>query len=727
LTSQLGRVGRLVRKELNEILRDRRTIITLVLMPLLLYPLLYIAFQQLVLAGQKSTRGPVYRLGFLSEREARLVARYLAWKTTPDGTHPTWVDPRIQRDGPRPLLKLFAPDDPEAAGSGYLEELLRGSAIDLGIRVRHRARQPAGEGRGPALDLDLIYLEDSSAGREALRWLESQRALANTHILQERLRQLHVPLRAEPVQTERVPLKDPEAQSGNLPAALVPLILILMTITGAVYPAIDLTAGERERGTLEILVAAPVPRLGLLFAKYVTVLTVAVLTALVNLGMMTGTLLVTGLGSEFFGGPGLSPVVVLEVFALLLMFAAFFSAVLLTLTSFARSFKEAQAYLIPLMLASLAPGLLGMLPGLSLSGPLCVVPLINIVLLARDLLDPARSIDPVAALVVVVSTLLYALAALAVAARIFGAEGVLYSEQSSWADLFRRPTEPRRVARVGGALLCLALMFPAYFFAHALLARWPGVPPALRVLFPVLLTILLFGGFPLAAAVLTRVELTTGFQLHRAPWPAYLGAVFLGLSLWPFVLALLAGVQQVDLATLGPEHEKMVQELLATWRQLPPAWIVLAYAVVPAVLEEFFFRGYLFSALRAQAGPAATIFGSAALFGIFHVFFAFDRIVPSTLLGVVLGWVCWQTRGVFPGMVLHACHNGLLVLVSYYADDIRRWGWFDPETADLPPSLFLAAALGAALGAVLICLGSRSAPGSGEGPAGDARAGLPLH
>src|SRR5204863_6491180 len=89
-------------------------------------------------------------------------------------------------------------------------------------------------------------------------------------------------------------------------AALVPLILILMTITGAVYPAIDLTAGERERGTLEILVAAPVPRLGLLFAKYVSVLTVAVLTALVNLLTMSITLKLSGMGHLLFGTEGWS-------------------------------------------------------------------------------------------------------------------------------------------------------------------------------------------------------------------------------------------------------------------------------------------------------------------------------------------------------------------------------------------------------------------------------------
>src|SRR6202521_2841924 len=97
------------------------------------------------------------------------------------------------------------------------------------------------------------------------------------------------------------------------------------------------------------------------------------------------TLVFTGMSQVLFPAGELSPLLVVQIFGLLFLFATFFSAVLLSLTSFARSFKEAQAYLIPLMLASLGPGLIGMMPGLELEGPLAAAPLVNIVLLARDL------------------------------------------------------------------------------------------------------------------------------------------------------------------------------------------------------------------------------------------------------------------------------------------------------------------------------------------------------
>src|SRR5262249_13598169 len=262
--------------------------------------------------------------------------------------------------------------------------------------------------RDVALDCEFLFLEESPAGRAALAFVERRLAAVNAYFLETRLRMPGAPPGVLLVRTARTALEEPDRKGAVSLAALVPLGLIRMTITGAVYPAIDLTAGERERGTLEMLVAAPVPRLGLLTAKYVAVLTVAVLTAVINLTAMTVTLQFSGLGGLLFGEEGLTALLVLQIFGLLLLFAGFFSAVLLALTSFARSFKEAQAYLIPLMLLALAPGLIGMMPGLKLTGWRAVTPLLNVVLLARDLFEGKA--DAALAAVVVLSTLLYALA-----------------------------------------------------------------------------------------------------------------------------------------------------------------------------------------------------------------------------------------------------------------------------------------------------------------------------
>jgi ABC-2 type transport system permease protein/sodium transport system permease protein len=691
---QIGRLGRLVRKELNEILRDRRTIITLVLMPLLLYPLLSLAFQQFLLAGQQRSAPAEYWLGFASRAEFVRIQQQLGWKLDSRNFELTPLSTESAPAGTTPALRVRFPINPqEVKDPAYLDKLLLSRSIDVAVREAHRPARPTAS--APPGALELVYLADSSRGQEVAAWMERQAALANVQLLRE--------LRAQPLVTIRTPTRDPEQKGGNFLAALVPLILILMTITGAVYPAIDLTAGERERGTLEILVAAPVPRLGLLFAKYVTVLTVAVLTALVNLVMMIVTLLATGLAAQPPEGTWLSPLVIAEMFGLLLLFAAFFSGVLLTITSFARSFKEAQAYLVPLMLASLAPGLIGMIPGLELSGLLSVVPLINIVLLTRDLLDPVRSVDPAAAVVVVLSTLLYAAAALSLAARIFGAEAVLYSEQGGWSDLFRRPAETSPTATVTGALCCVALMFPADFLLQAFLGRSLDLPAAGRLALQVAITAVLFGAFPWIAAARGRVRLRTGLQLSLTSGPALAGAAVLGVSLWPFALSILLALGSFG---LGPEHQEAVQKLLAEWRRLGPGWIVLANAVVPAVFEELFFRGYLFSALRARSGLVTTILATAGLFGLFHSFFTPGQVLTSTLLGIVLGAVCWRTGSVLPGIVIHVIHNSLVFLALYYQEDLRQQGWLDLEGAQVPVNWMLLAAGGLALGAGLLWFGT---------------------
>jgi sodium transport system permease protein len=416
---QVGRVARMARKELRECLRDRRTILTLVLMPLLLYPVLGVAFKQFFLSNLAAGVSPVYRIGFESLRDQQVFLDFLA----PERRRPNADD----ADEPTLDYRIY----------GDLAEAVRSSAANLGIRLRPPAE---GEpGRDGEWDFELLYREDSVLGMNALAALENRITEANTRLLEWRLRKLGLKMRAVPVQTHRAPVTDTGAKTTISLSALVPLVLILMTITGAVYPAIDLTAGERERGTLEILVAAPIPRLGLLFAKYVAVVCVALLTALVNLTAMTLTIWISGLGPTFFGAGGLSLVSVVQVFGLLVLFAAFFSALLLILTSFARSFKEAQAYLVPLILLSLLPGMLALVPEMTLSPVLAVAPLINIILLARDLLDGQA--EPLTAVAVVASTIVYGMAAIALAAMVFGAEAVLYGEQGLFSRSRRSKAE----------------------------------------------------------------------------------------------------------------------------------------------------------------------------------------------------------------------------------------------------------------------------------------------
>lgn len=698
---RLGRLGRMMLKELRETLRDRRTIITLVLMPLLLYPLVSVGFQRFLLVGMGKTADYRYRLGFRSQQDAQWISEYLVRGGLNLAVLTTSSKPRPPALADEPGIDLRQVEDLAAA--------VRDLDLDVGIRVIGVGRP--NRQNDLAVDFELLYNRDSAHGLEAVAWLERHLARANEAYLQRRLSAAGLTQRAVPVRPVRKLVQGSGTSGGLISiSAMIPFILILMTITGAVYPAIDLTAGERERGTLEILVAAPIPRLSLLLAKYVAVLVVALLTAVANLSTLTITLIASGMGRVLFGDAGIPWSAFSAIFFLLLLFAAFFSALLLVLTSFARSFKEAQSYLIPLMLVSLAPAALSLTPGLELSGFLLVLPLANIALLGRDLFE--LKADGMAAVAVVLSTLFYALSAIAVAARMFGGETVLYGSENGWLDLFRRPKNVQSAPTLTSAVFCLALMFPAFFLSLSLLSQFGGDSIGWRLACSAVVTASVFGLFPLVAAWFGNVQISETFRLRAAAWPAYLAALLFGFSLWTFATEIVVLLREWGLVSFSSDQLEKVQHLVGSMRNVSPLAVVAALAITPAVFEEWFFRGYVLSALRRNSTPVSAIWGSAVLFGAFHLIamdtLTFERFVPSTLMGVVLGWLCYRSGSLFPGIVVHACHNGLLLLVAYYQRELTALGWGVSEEDHLPLSWLAAGAVCAGLAVLLLQFDQKS-------------------
>lgn len=702
-TSTRARLWRLCVKELREILRDRRTIVTLVFMPLLVYPLLSMAFQKFALSSLSSLSQVECLVGVESERAAMKITRFLhtgegilrSATSAGGAANGASTNPQLNFDAEPKIRWLYGNELRKGVASG---------ALDVGVVLLEGDDLDESTGFARQLCCQVIYREESALSKVTAEYITKRLTAINESYTKDILKvRLPTDVRLEPV-----------AGSGGAAAfsltTLVPLILILMTITGAVYPAIDLTAGERERGTLETLMAAPVPRLGLLVAKYVAVLTVALFTATANLVAMTTTLVATGLGETVFGAEGLTANLVARVFALLILFAAFFSAILLAVTSFARSFKEAQAYLIPLMLLSLAPGMMSLMPDLEFNGLLAVTPLVNIVLLARDIFE--GDVQPTLATAAVLSTALYAFAAIGLAARIFGTDAILYGSQATWEDLMHRSKERRDAATLPGAMFCLAALFPIYFLLGNLLHRLPGASIGVRLAASAVVTALLFVGVPVLAAIFQRVRFVAGFQLRFTGVIAFLGAVVLGVSAWPFAHEVFLLNEVIGLGGIDPAKLESVKSLLNAWRDLSPVVILLSLAITPAVCEEFYFRGYLMGALQKSTRPVTAIVASALLFGAFHVIatsaLSTERFLPSTLMGLILGWVCYRTGSVLPGMLLHATHNGLLLMVAYYQDELQSRGWGVAEQSHLPAAWLGTAALGFVIGAGLILLSTRS-------------------
>ena len=685
-------------KELREILRDRRTTITLVAMPLLIYPLLGVTMQKLLVAELTSQKKVEYRVALTSESDvpqfrrlfgrghvlvAEREGRTLDSKQIPAGT----VED--------PILQLLAPEGRDDVVD--VADVVRQGDADAGIQF-----YPAEEGQPPTCNI--VFRVDSINSRAVRRFIEDRFRAVNEEFARETLaRQQPAVVMPLLVKSLALPKQPGTTETPFSLATLIPLILILMTVTGAVYPAIDLTAGERERGTLEALVAAPVPRHELLFAKYLAVLSVAMLTAVANLLSMVVTAYASGLEGLLFGSAGLSVRVIASTLGLLFVFAAFFSAVILVLTSFARSFKEAQAYLIPVMLVALAPGVMCLLPGIEFNGTYAVTPLVNIVLLARDVFEDR--VVPIWALATLLSTVLYSAVALGAAARIFGTDAVLYGSDGGWADLFRRPDEPRATPTLGQAMFGLAVLFPAFLILSSIPARMESLSIAARLMGNAAITLLLFAGLPLALTAAMRVSWTTGLSLRRASVGAFVSCAVLGLSLWPFAY-------EMQVLMLSTERLAALEELFAPFKaQLDaiPLWLkLLALAAIPAVCEELFFRGFLLSAFRTSMSKPLAVAFSGVLFGLFHVIVQqslfSERFVPTCFLGLILAAICVRTGSVLPGMLLHVMHNGFLLSLSNFTEELKALGIGVEEHQHLPAMWLALAALAVAAACALLAM-----------------------
>jgi len=741
------RLWRLTSKELRETLRDRRTIVTLILMPLLVYPILSLLFQNFLLSNAKqfgdSGEPLVFNIVFQSNKsdeetfsilkgleENRKRLNQLSERKPDVESQVDSISSAEVSDGESTVDGL----DEDSSFVGFLEHrwLYSPAEDDAEIKQSLQAGQasvgvsfkfPEKPDRWKLGSIE-IYESDSYDSKVAAKYLREYFDGLNDSFVKAMLVRSRLPSgpRLEVSNADGV-LADDGSGSGNQLAGLIPLVLVLMTITGAVYPAIDLTAGERERGTLETLMAAPIPRMGILLAKFIAVLTVAVFTAVLNVVGMATVIWVFQLEEMLLGDGGFTFAVMFKVFLLMILFAAFFSAVLLAVTSFARSFKEAQAYLIPIILLSMGPGLLAMNPSLKLAGAMSVTPMVNILLLARDVIQGQNEFTPT--VIAIVSTILYALFAIFVAARTFGDDKILYAQTGSFREMFVRPRESHSIVPLMSAMFCLVLLFPVNLIAIGFLGR---VAKALDGNFVVVcglmacFTVLSFFVLPSLIAKFQRVRFSSGFGFKGTSVAYFLAAILLGVSLWPIVMSIVEGWYSVYGMIAGEEaakgrHDQLVElsgQQVSKFREVSPIIIALCFSIIPAFCEEWFFRGMLLRSMLKHWTVGKSILVSALMFGLFHVLsnsaISLDRFIPTMLVGLLLGYLCYKSDSILPGVILHSLHNGIVAFLGYYQPQLSKFAWFPGEADPMPMMWTVAAVVIAVLATGLIAISRKRTP-----------------
>jgi sodium transport system permease protein len=235
-----------------------------------------------------------------------------------------------------------------------------------------------------------------------------------------------------PFDIEQKNVAPPEKVGGAILGGMVPYFVILLCLTGAMYPAMDLTAGEKERGTMETILCSPVSRTHLVLGKFLMVLTASIATAVLAIASMAVSF---GAGKQLLLGVThgatdaalqitITGKAVVSIFFVVLPLAVFFSAALLALSLFAKSFKEAQSYISPLMIVVVLPAVAALLPGVELSPALALVPVLNTSLVSKEIITGTYHWNLIA--LIFLSSSVYAGAALAVAVKLFQREDVLF-------------------------------------------------------------------------------------------------------------------------------------------------------------------------------------------------------------------------------------------------------------------------------------------------------------
>lgn len=727
---------RLASKELRETLRDRRTLLTLFLMPLIVYPILSLLLQGFFVSnlplnadgdetqGEK-LRSDEYAFVFEQEETLNQIAGvlnegYISFKQsrkTAESAKPKPANDKKPRTvAPENLLAKHSLIWPDKAKSENVKQMVLEGQADLGVLTTPTTNS---DGEQSGIEFTLMYVENDPRSLRALALMENILDQVTISTYRRVMRAMGLPRVNIPtprIRTEAINL-DSENPAGISIAAIIPLILTLMTITGAVYPAIDLTAGERERGTLESMIAAPIPRMRILLGKLIAIVSVAMLTAIVNLLGMSITLWVFRLDEQFLGGQGLTLAIAGRVLGLLILFAAFFSSVLLVITSFARSFKEGQAYLIPVVMVALAPSLMSLKPDLQLTGLWTVTPLVNIVLLSRDVLDGTAEWRNAA--ITVLSTAIYSLLALTLAAKFFGTASVLYGQDQGIGTLFKRPKRSTQTPSVSLGMVCLALLFPASFAWNGVMARTAlegGSTDASLVTVQLWLAtfglILVFFVLPFCIASFHRVQFLPGFGIKATSLTALAAGVLMGIGFGPLLLQAIAwSTQGLEWLQLSDEtiKESLVQRgesHVSRIKTAPIILLIFSMAIVPAICEELFFRGLLFQSIRTVFKPWKTIMATALLFGAFHLISAggltISRFLPTTIMGVILGWVCYRSNSVIPGILLHAIYNGITVCFAYYRDYLVEQDFITEQQKNVPGNVLLIGAICAVAGILLL-------------------------
>jgi len=397
------RIKQIAKKEVVEFSRDWRTIIAIIVIPLLMFPLLFILF-------------PVLLQSEAAELKSLQLDLTIQTDNMPDNLS------KIINQSSIVITYEELPILDDLSQPGEDVERLRNGSIDAILRITQRE---------DIWYYSILHMSTSEHSREA-----KSRLLYDLNEWEDNETSARIESGGLDVNSTLNPLRwDGELsqadaatageQAGMALSMFIPLVLAVWTFSSAIQPSIDMTAGERERGTLEALLSLPCTRLELLFGKW---LAVATITGVGVLLQICGLLFAIGYlaSSSIIGVPELSMMTILLIIGAIMLFAIMVVAIELALAMRSHSVKEAGSILGPAIMLIIFPALFTQVINLDgIESFWFAIPVVNVLLALRELL--MNRIITSHIIIWVGTSILYALLAAKYAANQFKREDIVTS------------------------------------------------------------------------------------------------------------------------------------------------------------------------------------------------------------------------------------------------------------------------------------------------------------
>ena len=355
------RIFTIIKKELRDLVRDRRTMFFMIVFPAVIIPFLIGGVSKLTISIMKKEMDKTLTIAIVGDEYDSTLVEFI----------------RNQDK-----LILITTLSEHQIKSQILDEMIDGAIV-----IPNNAREYLSEKK----QVELKHYFRSGKG-ENINEKRLNRILEDyfSPLIEARYQSFSLDKAVfEPYVISKIDVATEQERFGKTIGTFLPYMFLLFCFSGAMYPALDLGAGEKERGTLETILTSPASQLEILTGKFIVVSFFGVMSVIFGLmGMLAAVNLNSEIPAEIITIAmtilGAKPIFLM--LSLLFPIALFFAAFLLSISFYAKTFKEAQSIMGPLNILIIIPIMIGMMPGITLEASTAWIPILNVSLAMNDII-----------------------------------------------------------------------------------------------------------------------------------------------------------------------------------------------------------------------------------------------------------------------------------------------------------------------------------------------------